>query len=80
MDLNQATEIAKSGVPVRADGLMREGWTVRWHAAEKLLYYFDPYGERKHKIMFTDAHRASYQWRPVTDAPPATGPPDVPQP
>lgn len=75
MDLNQATECARAGFAVRADGLMREDWTVRWHAKDKLLYYFDPMGVRKHKIVFTDQHRASYQWRVVEDPPPATEPP-----
>jgi len=79
MDLNQATECAKAGMAVRADGLMRDDWTVRWYAPERLLYYFDPKGVRKHKIVFSDQHRASFQWRVVADAPEATEPPDAPK-
>lgn len=63
MDLNAAMDTAKSGSPVREDVLMREGWTVRYVATEKLFYYFNPKGERAHKIVFNDAHRASYQWK-----------------
>jgi hypothetical protein len=66
MDLNSAMEVAQSGASVVEPSLMREGWTVRWDAKEKLFYYFNPLGERAHKIMFNDAHRASYQWSIVT--------------
>ena len=65
MDLNDATRVAQSGGFVRDDENMRHGWTVRWVADEKLLYYFNPQGEKAHKIVFTDLMRASYQWRTV---------------
>lgn len=62
MDLNSAIEIAKTGEFVRDAASMKEGWTVRWVAAEKLFYYFDPKGEKAHKIIFSDRMRASFQW------------------
>lgn len=65
MDLNDATHSAQCGGFVRDDATMRHGWTVRWVPEEKLLYYFDPKGEKAHKIKFTDQMRASYQWRTV---------------
>ncbi len=65
MDLSDAMHSAQCGGHVREDTLMKEGWTVRWDAAEKLFYYFDPKGEKRHKIIFTDAHRASWQWKTV---------------
>lgn len=65
MDLNEAMIAAKAGAHVRDEPNMREGWTVRWVEPDGLFYYFDPYGEQKHKIAFNDAHRSSYQWRVV---------------
>jgi hypothetical protein len=65
MDLNSAIHTAQCGGHVRDEATMREGWTVRWVADEKLLYYFNPKGEKAHKIKFTDAMRASYQWKTV---------------
>lgn len=64
MDLSSATYVAREqGAHVRDDATMREGWTVRWVPEEKLLYYFNPQNERKHKVQISDAQRASYQWR-----------------
>jgi hypothetical protein len=63
MDLNSAIHTAQCGGHVRDDANMVAGWTVRWDAKEKLLYYFDPKGEKRHKIIFSDAMRASFQWR-----------------
>lgn len=60
---------------VRDDANMAVDWTVRWHKPESLLYYFNPKGERKHKIKFSDAMRASFQWRVFTDPPEAKEPP-----
>jgi hypothetical protein len=65
MDLNEATRSAQCGRFVRDDATMRHGWTVRWVGEEKLLYYFTPRGDKAHKILFSDAMRASYQWRTV---------------
>lgn len=65
MDLNSAIQTAQSGERVRDDATMSIGWTVRWVAAEKLLYYFKPTGEKAHKIIFNDQMRASFQWRAV---------------
>jgi hypothetical protein len=44
---------------------MKPGWTVRFVAEEKLLFYFNPKGDKANKILFTDAMRASYRWRVV---------------
>jgi hypothetical protein len=65
VDLNSATHTAQCGAHIRDDANMREGWTVRWVAEEKLLYYFRPSGERAHKLIINDAHRASFQWRTI---------------
>ncbi len=65
MDLNSAITVAESGTPVRDDASMTLDWTVRYVKEEQLLYYFDPKGEKRHKIKFSDAQRASYQWRIV---------------
>lgn len=67
MDLNNAIQIAEAGKSVRDDATMTPGWSVRYIKAEKLLYYFNPKGERAHKVRFSDAHRASYQWRTITE-------------
>lgn len=66
MDLNSAMDVARQGTRITEPALMREGWTVRWDVETKLFYYFNPRGERAHKIIFTDEHRASYQWRAVS--------------
>jgi hypothetical protein len=71
MDLNEATLSAKCGSIVRDDATMKPGWTVRFVAEEKLLFYFNPKGDKANKILFTDAMRASYRWRVVA--------PDYPQ-
>lgn len=64
MDLNAAVNFAIiSGLPVRCDATMRAGWTVRYDPKDRLLYYFNPKGEKAHKVIFTDAHRSSFQWR-----------------
>ncbi len=64
MDLNSAIEIAeRRGEFIRDDATMRAGWTIRYIADEKLLYFFDPKNEKAHKVRFNDAHRASFQWR-----------------
>ena len=65
MDLNSAIHTAQCGGSLRDDATMSVGWTVRWVADEKLLYYFTPKGEKAHKIVFNDRMRASYQWRTV---------------
>lgn len=65
MDLNSAMHTAQCGGHVRDDTTMREGWTVRWVKEEKLLYYFDPKGERAHLVKFSDAQRTSFQWKTV---------------
>lgn len=75
MDLNQAFAVAKTGVAIRDDATMASEWTVRWHEKEKLLYYHDPKGVKRHKIKFSDAQRASFQWRTFKDAPEAQDPP-----
>lgn len=71
MDLNGAIHMAQSGSAVRDDWTMKPGWTVRWIAEEKLLYFFTPKGEKARKIKFTDAMRASFQWR-VEACPPTS--------
>jgi hypothetical protein len=65
MDLNDAMLVAKAGRHVRDEANMRPEWTMRWDADAKLFYYFDPRGQRAHVIKFTDAMRASFQWRAV---------------
>jgi hypothetical protein len=64
MDLNEAMSVATStGLSVRCDATMRFGWTIRYDPKDKLFYYFNPKGEKAHKVHFTDAHRSSFQWR-----------------
>lgn len=63
MDLNSAEQAARSGACVRDDATMASDWTVRFVKEENLLYYFNPQGEKAHKVRFSDAMRASYQWR-----------------
>jgi len=63
MDLNAAIKAAESGVAVRDDATMTVGWTMRYVKEDKLLYYFNPKGERAHRVAFHDAQRASYQWK-----------------
>jgi hypothetical protein len=65
MDLNSAIHAAECGGYVRDDATMRADWTVRYVKNEKLLYYFNPQGEKKHKVIFSDAQRMSIQWRTV---------------
>jgi hypothetical protein len=65
MDLNSAMHTAECGGHVRDDATMRADWTVRYIAKEKLFYYFNPQGERAHKVRFSEAQRASIQWRTV---------------
>lgn len=77
MDLNAAIKSAEDGAVIRDDTTMRVGWTVRYLPAEKLLWYFNPKGERAHRIKFSDAQRASYQWKIVD---PADVPEAQPQP
>jgi len=74
MDLNGAVQAAQSGEHIRDDATMKPDWTVRFVAEEKLLYYFNPRGERAHMVRLSDAHRASFQWRTV----PRKGNEDVP--
>lgn len=67
MDLNSAVQAAaRNGAHIRDDATMKEGWTVRFVKEEALLFYFDPKGERAHKLRISDAQRASFQWRIVT--------------
>jgi hypothetical protein len=65
MDLNDAIHTAQCGGFVRDDATMRTGWSVRYVKEEKLLFYFDPKGERAHRVQFSDAQRASFQWKIV---------------
>lgn len=65
MDLNSAIHTAECGGHVRDDATMAADWTVRYVRNEKLLYYFDPKGEKKHKVRFSDTQRASPLWRTV---------------
>lgn len=65
MDLNSAIHTAECGGHVRDDATMSPDWTVRYVKEEKLLYYFDPKGEKRHRVKFSDAQRSSYQWRTV---------------
>lgn len=69
MDLNAAIAAAEAGAVVRDDASMTPGWTVRYVKEAKLLLYFDPKGERAHRVKFNDAQRASYQWRIVDPKP-----------
>jgi hypothetical protein len=63
MDLNDAIQTAESGGHVRDDATMSPDWTVRYVVEKKLLYYFTPKGEQAHRVYFSDAQRASCQWR-----------------
>jgi hypothetical protein len=63
MDLNSAIHTAECGGNIRDDSLMAEGWSIRFVKEDKLLYYFNPEGEKAHKVRFYDVHRASFQWR-----------------
>ncbi len=65
MDLNEAIKSAEAGAKIRDDGLMKPDWTVRFVKELGALFYFTPKGEQAHKIIFTDQHRASFQWRIV---------------
>jgi hypothetical protein len=65
MDLNSAMHTAECGGHVRDDTTMRADWTVRYVPTEKLFYYFNPKGEQAHRVQFSDAQRASIQWRTV---------------
>ena len=67
MDLNSAIQTAENGGHVRDDATMRPGWTMRYDKLQKLLYYFDPEGSRRHKVLFSDAQRSSPQWRTTLD-------------
>lgn len=70
MDLNAAIQTAEAGVAVRDDATMTADWVVRYDTKEKLLYYFDPSGAKKHRVKFSDAQRASYRWRIVDEPKP----------
>lgn len=72
MDLNSAIYAAEAGDYVRDDASMTPDWTMRYIKAEKLLWYFNPKGERAHRVKFSDAQRASFQWRIVDAAPPSS--------
>lgn len=76
MDLNSAMHTARCGGLVRDDATMTADWKVKFvpdlspensarPPAERigLFYYVRPNGEIAHKIKFSDAMRASYQWR-----------------
>jgi hypothetical protein len=67
MDLNSATHTAQCGGFIRDDATMSPGWSIRYIKEEKLLYYFNPKGEQAHKVTFSDAQRASFQWRTTLD-------------
>jgi len=67
VDLNDAIHTAECGGFIRNDDTMRPGWSIRWDAKDKLLYFFDPQGERKHRVQFSDTHRMSFQWRTTID-------------
>lgn len=72
MDLNAAIIAAEAGALVRDDASMTVGWTMRYIKTDKLLYYFNPKGERAHRVSFQDAQRASYQWKIVDEPKPGT--------
>ncbi len=67
MDLNSAIHTAEHGGFIRNDELMRPGWSIRWVAEKKLLYYFNSLNDRMAPVYFNDAHRASFQWRTTLD-------------
>lgn len=67
MDLNSAIHTAECGGFVRDDMTMSPGWSIRYIAEKKLLYYFNPKGEQAHKVHFSDAMRSSFQWRTTLD-------------
>lgn len=63
MDLSQALEVCRSGVPVRDDINMALGWTVRWEG--DVFRYYNPKGEPAHPVVFHDRFKASVAWRDV---------------
>jgi hypothetical protein len=65
MDLNAAIHAAECGGHVRDDSTMIADWTMRYVKEEKLLYYFNPQGEKRHKVQFSNKMRTSFQWRTV---------------
>lgn len=78
MDLNAAMFVARSGYKVRDDATMKPDWAMTFvptnakqmtkpdvDSREGLFFYVNPQGEQAHKIMFTDAMRASFQWRTI---------------
>lgn len=77
MDLNSAMHTARCGGKVRDDATMRLEWAVifvpkddkqsRRPPLERdgLMFYVNPQGEKAHKLIITDAMRASFQWKTV---------------
>lgn len=61
MDLNDALAIAKLGHLVRDDASMKPEWAVAWRAGR--FVYLNPKGEEAHNTRFSDAMKASFQWR-----------------
>lgn len=73
MDLNGALQACQSGAFIRDEGgTMKPGWKIKYVKNEigsiygKGIYvYVNPKGDDAHRIIFNDAHRASWQWRIV---------------
>lgn len=78
MDLNSALHTARCGGYVRDDATMAPDWKVCFlphdtplnhklaRAEQSGCYiYVDPKGEQAHAVRFSDAMKASYQWRTV---------------
>lgn len=79
MDLSGALYACRCGNLIRDDGgTMKPGWKIKFvaddapanlkkppHLQEGRFIYVNPKNENAHRIVFHDAHRASWQWRTI---------------
>lgn len=79
MDLNDALQLCRRGSYVRDDATMAKDWKVHFvPASDKRnmalqpndrvgeFYYINPKTGPAHQVRFSDAMKASFQWRVVT--------------
>jgi hypothetical protein len=70
MDLNEALQSCRRGSLIRDEGgTMKPGWRIKFvkhFGKEGKFVYINPKGEDAHRIIFNDAHRASWQWHTVS--------------
>jgi hypothetical protein len=78
MDLNDALHTCRCGGCIRDDANMAADWKIEFvadkspennkrppHQRLGFFRYINPKGEPAHAVKFSDAHKASYQWRTV---------------